>query len=197
MTRSTMLVVWSILSLGLALFLPLRSARAENTRHHITLGLGYQKYLGRDLKSDEVGVDFTNAAWGSVSYRFSVRPNLDLTLDTRGAVSTDQLNGVDLTLTNSYFGPGIRLVGANEGTRPYIQANIYTVDEEIELAENGSKVSVSKSAVGFGVCGGVDIRASRLLSIPIEVGYTYSKPADTLRGLGGTVGLTFNFGRFH
>jgi outer membrane protein with beta-barrel domain len=195
MSRSAMLVVGSILSSLLVPLLLAGSASAENAKHHITLGLGYQKYLGQNLKSDEMGVDFTNAAWGTVSYRFSVRPDLDLTLDTRGAVSTDQFQGVDLTLTSSYFGPGIRLIAANEGTRPYVQANIYSVSEEIELERNGAKISSSKSAVGFGACAGVDIRGGRLLSIPLEVGYTYSKPADVLRGINASVGLTFNFGR--
>lgn len=197
MSRRMMLVVGSILSLSLLPLLSAGAARAENAKHHITLALGYQKYLGQDLKSEEVGLDFTNAGFGSVSYRFSVRPNLDLTVDTRGAVSRDTFEGVDLTLTSSCFGPGIRLIAPNEGTRPYVQANIYAVDEEIELAENGAKVSASKSAVGFGACAGVDIRGGRLLSIPIEVGYTYSKPADVLRGINASVGLTFNFGRPH
>jgi hypothetical protein len=172
-------------------------ASAELTKHHITLGLGYQKYLGENLKDDATGIDFTNAGVGLLGYRFSLKPGLDLVLDSKAAVSSDKVLGVDLTLTTTYFGPGIRCSGKSEGTRPYVQANFYVVNEEAEAEQAGVKISQSESGIGVGLAAGIDIRASRLLSIPIEASFNYAEPEDVLRGVGGSVGLTFNFGELH
>lgn len=171
-----------------------RPAAAQNMKHHITLALGYQKYLGENLKDDASGLDFTNAGTAALDYRFSLKPSLDLTLDLVAAASQDKLAGVDLTLTTSYFGPGIRFNGKGEGTRPFVQANVFLVDEEAEAERNGIKISSSESGIGFGLSAGVDIRASRLLSVPIQAAFNYGEPADVLRGIGASVGLTFNFG---
>jgi hypothetical protein len=104
------------------------------------------------------------------------------------------VGGVDITLSTSYFGPGIRLISASEGTRPYAQANFYLVSEDLELEYSGVTISGSESGVGFGLAAGVDIRASNLISIPLEAHYLYAKPADDVSGIGLSVGLTFNFG---
>jgi len=169
-------------------------SRAENHRHHIGFALGYQKLLSDDLKDDLLGLDFTNAAFAGLAYRISLLPNLDLTVDSRATVSTTTQAGVDLTLTNTFFGPGVRFMAPKEGVRPYVQVNFYVADESAEAASGGVKISASESGVGFGVSGGVDIRASNLLSIPIEANYMYAKPADNIAGIGVNVGLTFNFG---
>ena len=182
------------LALLLVPALPVPS-RAENHRHHLGLALGYQKLLSDDLKDETVDLDFTNAGFGAIAYRYSVLPNLDLSLDLRSTVSFQTVSDVDLTLTTSFFGPGIRLISPNEGTRPFVQANFFAVSEDIELEQGGVKISGSESDVGFGICGGVDLRASNLISIPIEVNYMYGKPADDISGVGINVGLTFNFGQ--
>lgn len=96
-----------------------------------------------------------------------------------------------------YFGPGIRCSGKSPGTHPYLQANFYVVNEEIQLEQGGLKISNSDSGIGFGLAAGIDIRASRLLSIPVEGFFNYAEPNDVLRGAGGSVGLTFNFGELH
>ena len=186
-------VLPAALSLALMPALPLTS-RAENHAHHIGLALGYQKLLSDDLKDDSIGLDFTNAGFANISYRYSLLPNLDLALDLRGTASVQTVSGVDLSLLNSFFGPGVRLVSPNEGARPFVQANFFLVDEEIELERNGTKVSFSENGVGFGVCAGVDLRASNLISIPIEANYMYGKPSDDVSGIGINVGITFNFG---
>ena len=169
-------------------------AAADYQKHHITLGIGYQKYLGENMKDEASGVDFSNAGKGSLSYRYSVKPTLDITVDGFEAMSQDELLGVDLSVSNSYFGPGIRLAGSGEGTRPYVQANVYVVTEEVEAEEGNVTVTTSETGIGFGLAAGIDIRASRLLSIPIEAAFNYAEPADVLRGMGGSIGLTFNFG---
>lgn len=104
------------------------------------------------------------------------------------------LSGTDLTLTTSYFGPGLRLVSPTEGLRPFVQGNFFVATEEINAEENNVKVSTSKTGVGFGISAGVDIRASNLLSVPIEANFMYGKPSDDISGLGLSAGLTFNFG---
>lgn len=184
----------------LALVLPLAllvstSALAENHLHHLGFALGYQKLLSNDLKNDASGIDFTNAAFGALGYRYSVLPNLDLCVDARATRSSQTVSGVDLTLTNSFFGPGVRIVSPIEGVRPYVQANIFLVKEQVETEEQGLKLSASETGAGFGLCGGVDIRASDLISVPIEGNFKYGKPSDNVSGLGINVGLTFNFGK--
>jgi hypothetical protein len=105
--------------------------------HHLGFAFGYEKLLSDDLKDDASGIDFTNAGYGSLAYRLSVMRNLDLTLDARVTVSSESSGGVDVTLTNSFFGPGIRLISPNEGTRPYVQANFFFVEEEAEAEQGG------------------------------------------------------------
>ena len=83
----------------------------------------------------------------------------------------------------------------NDGIRPFIQANIFLVNEKAEVEQGGFKVSGSDSGAGFGISAGVDIPASKLLSIPIEADYMYGKPSDDVSGIGVNVGLTFNFGQ--
>lgn len=177
------------------------AASAENRKHHISLNLGYQKFLSDDLKpivdlgGGPTQLDFTNAGVATLAYRFSLRPNLDLTLDVRAAASMDEVGGIDVTLSNSYFGPGIRLVGQGEGARPFVQASFFLVSEEIEFEYQDVTVSADESGIGFGVFAGVDIRASNLISIPIQGEFVYAKPEDDVTGIGATVGITFNFGQ--
>lgn len=180
-----------LLSVGLMSAGP---ARAANKMHHLGFALGYQKLLSNDLKDDASGIDFTNAGYGSFAYRFSLARNVDLTLDARATVSSQTVSGIDLKLTNSFFGPGVRLISPREGTRPYVQANFFLVREEAEADTGGVKVTAHENGAGFGISGGVDIRAGELLSIPIEVNYMYGKPSDDVSGIGINVGLTFNFG---
>lgn len=172
---------------------------AANNRHHITLALGYQKLLSEDLTRKAIGIDFTNAAFASVGYRLSLLPNVDVTVDSRSTISThgDAYN-VNETLTCSFFGPGIRLIAPNEGVRPYVQANVFLVTEEGKV-EAGRYLFYggTQTGAGFGVSAGVDIRAGRLLSVPIEANYMYGAPSDDVSSLGVNIGLTFNFGRLH
>jgi hypothetical protein len=169
--------------------------RAENRKHHLGFALGYEKHLSDDLKDESNGLDYTDAGYGAFAYRLSVLHNLDVTLDARGTTHSDNIGGVDLTLSTGFFGPGIRLIAANEGLRPYVQANFFLVSESIEAEQGGVKVSSDENGAGFGISAGVDIRASNLLSIPIEANYMYGKPADDISGIGANVGLTFNFGQ--
>jgi len=193
-------VRWATLTLALlaaAATLAPRSAIAA-TRHHITLGLGYSKLPSDDLKDESLGIDFSNAGNGVLSYRYSLNSTWDLCLDSRGTVSTDSATpdsarAVDLTLLNSYFGPGVRW-NAPGAAHFFGQASLFLVSENAEFEQGGVKFSSSQSGAGFGVFGGVDFPVGKLLSIPVEVGYIYANPADNISGYGATVGLSFNFG---
>ncbi|HKO22712.1 MAG TPA: hypothetical protein VJX91_08650 [Candidatus Eisenbacteria bacterium] len=171
------------------------SARAENRKHHLGFALGYEKHLSDDLKEESIGIDYTQAGYGAIAYRLSVMSNLDITLDARGTTHSDTIGGVDLTMSTGFFGPGIRLISPNEGLRPYMQANFFLVSESLEAEVGNTKTTTDENGAGFGISGGVDIHASNLLSIPIEVNYMYGKPADDISGIGANVGLTFNFGQ--
>src|SRR5262245_27449951 len=81
----------------IAIFLPLALAwaapsLAANHRHHLGLALGYQRFLSDDLKDEgrefATGFDFENAGFGSISYRFSILRNFDLTFDACGTLSS-------------------------------------------------------------------------------------------------------------
>jgi len=171
------------------------SAQAENRKHHLGFALGYEKHLSDDLKIESAGIDYTDAGYGAIAYRLSVLHNMDITLDARGTTHSDTIGGVDLTMSTGFFGPGIRLISPNEGLRPYMQANFFLVSESLEAEVGNTKTSTDENGAGFGISGGVDIRAGNLLSIPVEVNYMYGKPADDISGIGANIGLTFNFGQ--
>jgi hypothetical protein len=170
-------------------------ARAENRKHHLGFALGYEKHLSDDLKIESAGIDYTDAGYGAIAYRLSVLSNMDITLDARGTTHSDTIGGVDLTMSTGFFGPGIRLISPNEGLRPYMQANFFLVSESLEAEVGNTKTTTDENGAGFGISGGVDIRAGNLLSIPVEVNYMYGKPADDISGIGANIGLTFNFGQ--
>jgi len=169
-------------------------AEAALKKHHLTLALGYEKLVSDEMKNNVTGIDFSSSGYGAFAYRFSLKQNFDLTVDFRGVTHSDDLGGVDFTLTNTYWGPGLRFIAPNEGMRPYVQTNFLFVREELEAEQNGITVTAHDGDAGFGICGGVDIRAGNLLSVPIEVNYMYGKPNDDISGIGVNAGLTFNFG---
>ena len=197
--RGFELVSWrwtSAAAFGLILLAALPGlARAENRKHHLGLALGYEKHLSDDLKDESIGLDYTDAGYGAIAYRLSVLPNMDITLDARGTTHSDNIGGVDLTMSTGFFGPGLRLISPNEGLRPYMQANFFFVSESVEAKLGNTRTTTDDNSAGFGISGGVDIHASDLLSIPIEVNYMYGKPADDVSGIGANIGLTFNFGQ--
>jgi hypothetical protein len=179
-------IAWLILATGPA---------NGDTRHHISIGLGYSKLTSNDVKGDSLGADFSNAGNGALAYRFTLNHAIDLTVDSRGTASKQSTQGVDVWLLNSFFGPGVRWHPAiGGGAHPYLQGSFFLVSEEVQVQQAGVKVSTSQSSGGFGVFGGVDLALSHLLSLPLEVNYLYAKPADDVSSFGFTVSLAFNFG---
>jgi hypothetical protein len=181
--------------LAVALAVAPRDARADLKRNHITIGVGYQGYFSDDLKFG--GLDFSNSEIGTLAYRLTLSPKFDLTFDLLGTTSTDSDSGVDYTLNGGFFGPGVRYSAPGQSVRPYVQANLLLVGEDLNATSgNTTYNSNTETSAGFGLSAGVDIRASNLLSIPVQGQYLYGKPADDMSSLGFLVGLTFNFGTF-
>jgi hypothetical protein len=186
-------------ALALGLFAaPSRAEEAQPTRHHLGIGLGYQRFVSDDL--DDSG--FEEAGLGSFAYRYSVSPAFDVAFDTRGTISSQDgsidIGGTDVDAdvhyTTSWFGPGVRYNFKPAGTRPYVQANFYFVDEGTTFDAGDVDVSTSENGIGFGFQAGMDIRLSRLLSLPIEMNFLTGNPENDLTSAGFDVGLTFNFG---
>jgi hypothetical protein len=187
-----------IVTLLAAAALPIGAVAQEATRHHLGLGLGYQRFVSDDL--DDSG--FEEAGLGTFAYRYSVSPAFDVAFDTRGTVSSQDgsidIGGTDfdadVNYMTSWFGPGVRYNFKPAGTRPYVQANFYFVDERTEFDAGDVEVSTSENGIGFGFQAGMDIRLSRLLSLPIEANFMTGDPENDLTSAGFGVGLTFNFG---
>jgi hypothetical protein len=175
---------------GAALATP---ALAQGKKHHIQIGLGYHKHLSDDLKDPLLG-DYTDAGLGVLAYRFSLSPMVDLTFDSRATIHSEDFEGVDVSLHNYFVGPGVRVGAPTGSVRPYGQANFLFVTEKLEIQEDNTTLSVTENGAGFGLFGGVDVRASNLLSVPIEVHYLFGEPEDDVSGVGISAGLTFNFG---
>ncbi|MGH8003358.1 MAG: outer membrane beta-barrel protein [Limisphaerales bacterium] len=167
-------------------------AAAQNSRHHIGLTLGYAKLVSDDVKF--LGRDFSNSGHSALTYRYSFSPNIDLAVEGRGTFSSQDASGSDLNLINSYFGPGVRVIAPQQNLKLFLQGNLYFVNESKETVSGNTTTTTTEDGVGFGLNGGVDIRVSRLLSIPIEANFIYAKPSDNISGFGISSGLTFNFG---
>jgi hypothetical protein len=179
-------------------FVSTDSARAEAKRHHIGLGLGAQRFVSDDF--DDSG--FETAGVGTLAYRYSVSPSVDLVWDMRATASQQDalydLLGTpaqaEATYTTSWVGVGARFTGSGEGARPYVQANLYFVQEMLNVDFGSIEAEDSEDGIGFGAQAGVDIRLSRLLSLPIETNLLVGNPENSLTSVGASVGLTFNFG---
>jgi len=177
-------------------------AFADYTRHHLGIGVGYYELTSDQLHvhatsstGEDLGdIDLRTALFGLLRYRYSVTPLIDLTLEGRGTVRKDSVPTIpgESQLKTYWIGPGVRLSFASEGIRPYAQATIYSVTEDLEFGGNPSR---SETGPGFGVFAGAEVRATNLLSVPLEVGYTYGRPDHDVSGIGGSVGLAFNFGQ--
>ena len=73
---------------------------------------------------------------------------------------------------------------------PYLQANIYYVQEQLTSIE-----TLTEDGIGMGLSGGIDFDISGLISMPIEATYvgSWGDEIDDLSGFGLSVGVNFNF----
>ena len=169
------------------------AAEGEALRHHVTLSAGYAQHLANEFDGG-----LKHCAQGQFAYRYSVTPKVDLSIDGRSVMASEDVDvsGTPGTFshTTSYFGPGARFGGTTGNVRPYMQANVFFARETVRIEVDGSGSDASESGAGFGIMGGADIRLSTLLSLPIEASFLYAKPANDTSSLGVQAGVTFNFG---
>lgn len=183
--------------MGLIVFCLVQPVHSQSARHHIGLGLGYFKAFSEELKMEELGVDFTSGLLGAVNYRFSVNAMIDLAVDYRFWTASQQYEygAVPVTLSSSFYGGGVRLNTQGKTIRPYIQGNIYVAQEQVSAEAEGFELTAEReSGLGFGIICGIDIRASNLISIPVEINFLMASPADNVTGLGFGAGINLSFG---
>jgi len=177
---------------------PAQAAPHEPMINHATLGLGFARHLSDDFKDS--GLE--NGGQGQLAYRYSLNQSVDLCLDMRSMMASDEVTATDesgnpiavkFESETSYYGPGVRWSSGAGGVRPYLQANVFFVKETGRVELGDISIDASEDGAGFGLMGGADIRLSRLLSLPIEATYLYGKPEVDVSSLGMQVGLTFNF----
>jgi hypothetical protein len=172
--------------------------KTELKKHHIGIQVGIFNPSSDVIEFRNLDLDVEgNTGLGILNYRYSLNPFIDFALDIRAwaALWIIPLTSQEIELTSGFVGLGIRLNGMNrtKGKKiiPYLQGNIYSVQEELKfwtLTENG---------IGFGLSlsGGIDLKISHLISIPIEATYigTSGDDIDDLSGFGLSVGVNFNF----
>ncbi len=190
----------SAMALGVSLLLTFPAdGRCELRKHHLGLALGGQKSFSDDLKIEAEGIDLTGSAVIAFSYRFSIRPSLDLVLDARGTRSSQDIPEGTVNLLTDFYGAGLRVFLRNEGVRPFVQGSLFLAREtsdvpQLKVASPSGEWYPDSSGAGFGLAAGLDLPVSGLLSVPIEATFVHARPADDISGLGVTAGLTFNFG---
>jgi hypothetical protein len=165
-------------------------------KHHIGIQLGILNPSTDviELGNLDLGIE-GNAGLVILGYRYSLNPFIDLALELgywgdRWSTSASR----EVKLAAGFIGPGIRVNGLNrtKGKRliPYLQANIYYVQEQLTSFE-----TLTEDGIGFGLSGGVALHVSGLISMPIEATYVGSggNDIDDLSGFGLSVGVNFNF----
>lgn len=167
-------------------------------RHHISLGfLGYFKSTSGDFELPELGIDASEGTGEFLNYRYSFDKNIDLAVDAHGWMSETEFFGIRAETTVMGLGLGVRYNLGNAGGRifPYVQANVYSVTEQLKISISGwSDDARSNPKIGFGVNGGFEIKLGKLISIPVDGYYISGKPADDISGYGFATGISFNWG---
>lgn len=141
-----------------------------------------------------------NTFYGAVSYRYSLNPSIDLALHAGhwiGQWTTPTSRTVELA--SGFIGPGVRINGwgRGDGRRvvPYLQANLYLVQEQLVLERAWSK-RVTANGFGLGLMGGLSVMLGERIAIPIEAIYlatTGNAGIDDLSGVGVSIGVDLSF----
>jgi hypothetical protein len=163
---------------------------------HWTLAVGATAQPSADLQFDALGLDFGGALNVALGSRYSLDEQLDVTVDLQIDEATSKPRGyedAELTLSNSFIGPGLRYYPTKSSLRPFVQANVYYVSEMIVLEQFGDRKWKSRSGAGLGLAGGLELRATHRFSFPVTVQCLVAKPADNISGIGFNVGVTYNF----
>lgn len=189
----------------------------QHKRFHIGILGGYFKALSVNdfhvrLKDDTW--DLTNAGLGNFNFRYSASRSVDLVFDSL-TWGTDYSAGNDkYKVMNRFWGIGIRINGNSTVVNPFVQGLYFLVQEDkditIEIISERDSVgnliygtheyNVEHTDAGFSINGGIDIKVSELISIPIEVTFLktssgYGNPLtrkDDLSGFGLSIGVNLN-----
>ena len=164
-------------------------------RHHITLG------IGRAERITGSGMPQHNSL-GQVGYRHSITRHLDVGLDYRRVRDSRRVPAYpdpgepqrEYYHRMAFWGGGVRL-GTNTRTiRPFAQANVYWARESEYRQVHGPDVLSKDQAIGYGMMGGMEIRLTRVTTIPLEVSYLNGGSGTDVQTRGVQVGVTFSFG---
>jgi len=154
-------------------------------RHHISFSwYGYSRTMNEHLKLSYL--DARSGEGGFFNYRYSFNEHIDLAVDGRAHISDASDDSVKYFVKSElyYSGFGVRY---NFHPRwrifPYVQANIYETEAKINARSTYYLYQALNTFWGYngngwgaGINGGAEIRLGKLISIPIEVTYIYSKP---------------------
>ena len=170
----------------------------SHKRYHIGILAGFYKASPDNLKF--LDYDLTNAVLAMFNFRYSLTPVVDLAIENRAWISSDRgtIQGLEFNIdvTSSFFGIGIRVNGKDEQVKPFFQGSIYFVLADIDIGNDILDISSGNGiGIGIGLSGGLDIKASELISIPVEIIYIGTDGDDigNLSGFGLSVGVNFNF----
>ncbi len=186
------------IALGLAIVLTLLVALAPtalpaDSKYQVTLSVGGSK-LNDAFKDDASGMDLASAYYASLSYRVSVRPNVDVAFDSKLTYSRQDLGDLTLKSHSTFWGPGLRLHSRSTGLRPYVQGNLFLSSEVIEVPVGVTKDESTAHGAGFGISAGVELPLGDHLALPVEANYMHTSPADEITAIGVNVGLTLRLG---
>ncbi|MYD71312.1 MAG: outer membrane beta-barrel protein [Acidobacteria bacterium] len=193
-------------SLGVAIVLLMCSpaaaqeAQPKPRKHHVSLQPGVFNNSAEGFEFGGLDLDAgRDTFYGAVSYRYSLNPSIDLALHAGhwiGQWTTATSHIVELA--SGFIGPGVRVNGRRRAAGrvvPYLQTNVYFVQEQLVLERAWSK-RVTQNAFGVGLMGGLDVALGERVSIPIEVIYlatTGNAGIDDLSGVGLSIGVDLSF----
>lgn len=176
-------------------------AEVQWKKYHIGIQGGYFKAVSEDLKSDVT--DLTNAGFGSFNFRYSLKSSIDLVLDAKSWFSGDSgdinFGGIyfetfELETRNLFLGFGVRGSITHLIVKPFIQGNIYFVKGVVRGFGKEDYTDI-----GFGMSGGVEVKITKLISVPLEVTFLTASSGEgklkkgDLSGVGISTGVNFNF----
>lgn len=194
----------AVISLFLFLFLA-STAFAQFTRHHVGTAAGYFRITDDQFENPFTGLNLRNNGIGSLNYRYSISPSMDLVLEVRQTVGRDSFDvnffpgysGIQFIpvrgkLTHTLFGAGFRFNVPVSGFRPYIQGNLYFVRQKLEVERFNVVANDHHSTLGVGASAGLEIFVSGLISIPLGLDFIHAAYMEgaryTLASDGGVFG---------
>jgi len=122
---------------------------------------------------------FAMAATPRVSLSFDVRSfEVEQRLPATSSSEPPRLNVLA-------WGPGVRRTVGSGSLRPFLQANVLVLTEDLDGAANDG----SHQSVGLGLLAGADVHLTDALSIPIAATILLGKPRNDVSSVGLVAGL--------